>query len=165
MSLGTSSESVTGGDVFVGASSVASEMRVVNSRVEGDRGSGSGIRVALLVDHLLKIIDRHSHLIQNHRVVDRSCGSLNSNMRVEVKVKHEWVSDFLLNKSTRQRVAVLVSLLREEADVVTLCGNDDREFGHLAGRKDASEVLLDLRYLLLQYMRELAFTNAIAEID
>jgi hypothetical protein len=86
-------------------------------------------------------------------------------MRVEIEVKHEWMGDFLFDQSTWQRVSILVTSLREEADVVALCSDNHCHLGHLLGTKASSEELLDLGNFLFQDMGELTFTNAISEID
>src|SRR6478735_8229479 len=73
--------------------------------------------------------------------------------------------DFSLNQSTRQRIAILISSLREETNVVTLGGHNHSEFRHLSTRENRAKIFLDLFDFLIQHVRKLSLSYAVSEID
>jgi hypothetical protein len=80
------------------------------------------------INQTLEVVDWALSLIQNDMVMDGASGTLNGRMGVQVEVVLERMSDITLHKSTRNGVAVLitsniVSVLGEEADMVTLASN------------------------------------------
>jgi hypothetical protein len=97
---------------------------------EWDRSGGAHVLVWELIDHLLELIDRNLGIVLEHMVVNRTSSALDGGVSVEVEVILKWMSDIVLNKSTRIGVLVpvpshIIPLLREEADVMTLGANSN----------------------------------------
>jgi hypothetical protein len=83
-----------------------------------------------LINHLLQIIDRNLGLIVENMVVNRACSALDCGVGAQVEVILEGVSNIRFDESAGKSVGIsvsslTVSILREEADVVALCANDD----------------------------------------
>jgi hypothetical protein len=83
-----------------------------------------------LIDHLLQIIDRNLGLIKENMVVNRASSALNGRVGVEIEVILKRMSDVGFNQSARQGVSIAisslaVSVLGEEADVMTLGADND----------------------------------------
>jgi hypothetical protein len=83
-----------------------------------------------LIDHLLQIIDRNLSLIKENMVVNRASSALNGRVGVEIEVIFKRMSDVGFNQSARQGVSIAisslaVSILGEEADVMTLGADND----------------------------------------
>lgn len=87
--------------------------------------------VGVLEDEGLKLSGQPIALVENALVVNGARSTLDGHVRAEVEVELKGVSTSGLNQSTRQRVAVTVTLagIGEEADVVAFAGDDDRELG------------------------------------
>lgn len=117
-----------------------------------------------MVNHLLKLVDRDVHLIEKNVVVNGSGGALNSYMRAQIEVEHEWVCHLLLNQSSWQGVAVSVSLFWEKANMMALGGHNHGELWQRLIWSCSFKISLDLFNLLLHDMSKLAFGNTVAEI-
>lgn len=119
-------------NILVSARAGSSQMSVVDSWVERDRRSGACELVAMLIDHLVQLIDRDTRFIHDDMVVRRSSSTLDCRMRTQVEVMLERMRNISLNESSRMCVSILVASavitsLWEEANLVALAANDDRE--------------------------------------
>ena len=86
-----------------------------------------------LIDHLLQIIDRNLGLVKENMVVNRASSALNGRVGVEIEVILKRMSDVGFNQSARQGVSIAissltVSILGEEADVMTLGADNNSPF-------------------------------------
>jgi hypothetical protein len=86
-----------------------------------------------LIDHLLQIIDRNLGLIKENMVVNRASSALDGSVGIEIEVILKGMSDVGFNQSARQGVSIAirrlaVSILGEEADVMTLGADNDSPF-------------------------------------
>lgn len=144
--------------VLVGASAVGCQVSVVHGRdceeVSGipiggglglltnrDRSRRPHVLVTVLVDEILELIGRHLRFVQKDVVMSRTCRTLDSRMRVQVKVILERMGDISLHQSSRMRVHILVSrrasLLGEESNVMTLRahGHGELDLFHLVSKE------------------------------
>ena len=117
----------------------------------------------MLKDELLQLSSLPLTLIQDAVVVDGACSSLDRDVRAHVKVELPRVRATCLNECTWKRVAVAVTPLREEANVVALAGNHDRELWDNAAAK-RSKVLLHVVDLFFEHILVLAFRDTVADI-
>ena len=82
----------------------------------------------MLIDHGLKHVRIHLFLVHDDRVMSRASRALDCGMGVQVEVVTKRLGDIAIDQGTWNRVAILVAsktLLGEEADVMTLLGNND----------------------------------------
>lgn len=88
--------------------------------------------IAMIIDHILKLLRAVFHLIQNNMVVNWSRGTLQSNVRVQEEVPVVGAGNVPRNKGTRQWVTVLVRSVsiirpRKSPEMVTLVRNHHGE--------------------------------------
>lgn len=96
------------------------QVGVVDGGVDRDRGGSTSVLVGVLVEQGVDVVIAKGGLVQQHVVVDGASGTLESVVAAQEEVVLERVGDAALDQSARQSVAVLVALVGEEADVVTL---------------------------------------------
>lgn len=152
-------------NVLVSSSTVASQMGVVDGRVHRDRRCGSCIRIALMINHLLKFVDRDLHLIHDDVIVHWTSSALDGNVGGKVKIPHERVRDLLLHQRARKGIAISVTLLRvrKESNVMPFGRDYDREFGHGHLCSILLKPTLDFRNFDPKNLGKLVFGHAIAE--
>ena len=102
-------------------------MSIVDGGVHRDRGRRTGVLINLLVENRLQLLLAHANLVQDDLVVHRASGTLDSGVGAEVEVVFVWVRGSTLDQGTWQRVSITVSLLRKEANMMTLASNDDHK--------------------------------------
>ena len=97
-------------------------------------------------------------------VVNWASRAFDGDVGAKVEIELEGMGASSLDQSTRKRVAVLVTLLRKEADMVTLSGNDDGELGRHLGAH-LSEALPHVANLLIDDSSVLALGNTVANVE
>jgi hypothetical protein len=119
--------------IDVSASAVSSQMGVVDGGMQRDRSSGADVLVRVLKNELLQLGRQPLTLVENALVVDGASRTLDGDVGAQVEVELEGMGASSFNQSTRERVAVAVALtsLGEEADVMALASDDDGELGDL----------------------------------
>lgn len=170
---------------LVAASTVGSQVSIVDGRdcgalaVKGEWTWGeltqrhwSGrahVLVGELVDHLLELIDRDLGLIQEHMIVDRTSSTLDGRVSIEIEVILKWMSDIMLNESTRKRISIAITsldivVLREEANVVTLGANSNGPDSVDGSGPSLNDDLLHMLQLLIDHMAVLTLRDTITEV-
>ena len=103
----------------------------LNSRLtKRDRGGSAHVLVNMLVYHSLKHVGLHILFVHNYGVVGGTSSPLNRRVRIKIEVITERLRYVSIHQSTWNRIAVLVrskTALREDANMVTLLGNNDSE--------------------------------------
>ena len=153
-------------NILVGARTVRSQVSVVDSWMKRNRSGGSHVLEGVLENKLLEFFAAPFRLIEDHLVMDWTSGTLDGNVRAKIKVKLKRMSNSRLYKCARPRVAVPVSstLSREEANMVALAGNDNRELGNGLAT-NLAEALLHCHNLLGKDCVILSLRNSITNIE
>lgn len=142
----------------------------------------------MLIEHLLKHVDRHIGFIQQHVVMGGACSSFQCFVRAKVDIVLKRMGNIMINDGAWERVLILVTVLPwEEANVMPLLGHNHCELDLVV---IISEVLLqpshfetylmrflarsrshhflpdflDISDLVLDHVKELAFRDSVAEI-
>lgn len=132
-------------DILVVTSASSDQVGVVNRRVHGHRGRGADVLIAVLVNHVLKLVRLVANLVQENVVVHRAGRSLQSDVGIQKEIPVMGAGDLPLHECTRQRIAIAISAvpvigIRESTQVVTLIRNHD---AHLAFEQDSVADLRD----------------------
>jgi hypothetical protein len=93
-------------------------------------------------------------------LMNGSSSTLDGAMSTEVEVELKWMGAARFNKRSWDRIAIAIALasIREEADVMALAGDNNRELGdHLAA--NLAEALLHITNLFLKNSGVLTLRN------
>ena len=150
----------------MGTGAVGSQVSIVDGWMQRHGSRGAYVLVRVLKNELLQLGRQPLSFVQDALVVNWTGCSLDRNMRAEVEVELEGVGASRLNKSSWKRVVVPIALasIREEADMVTLAGDDDRELGQLLATK-LLETFLHVFDLFFKNSGVLALGNSIANVE
>lgn len=139
-------------------------MGVVGRGHHGHGASAACVGVAQFVGKVLKFICRELVLIMDHVVVCGARGAQQASMTLKVKVELDGVSDTRIHDHAGLTVARAVCVLwsdGEEASVVALLDNHERDLGGVAGL-ELSTSSAQGGDLVPHHFSELILGNAIA---
>lgn len=135
----------------------------------------------MLEEELLKLCSLPLAFVQDALIMNGTSSALDGNVSAEVEVELKGVSAASLNESPRDWIAIAIALLGEEADVMTLASDDDREVGNLSRNistkvkqnegygtyllsTKAAEALLHIADFLVENCSVLALGDTIADV-
>ena len=134
------------GLVLMGTSTVGCQVSIVDGWENRDRSGRAHVLVTVLIDQVLELAGNHLGFIQKHMIVSWACSTLDSRVRVKVKVILERMSDITLHQGAWVGISVLISgcgsLLGEETNVVTLRAHGNGELDLLSGQREDQLVVL-----------------------